>query len=96
MTKTGAKYHKETCRYAKTGWAAKLTDAKKRGLTAYLVCKPSTTENKSATNAPIKSNTRETKPTQNTSSQCTAITKADSRCSRKAATGSKFCWQHGD
>ncbi|MBN7817788.1 hypothetical protein [Algoriphagus pacificus] len=94
ITKTGAKFHKETCRYAKTGWAATLTEAKKRGLTACLVCKPSATENKSTTPTPAKSNTLETKTTQNTSSQCIATTKAGSRCSRKAASGSKYCWQH--
>ena len=42
VTKTGAKYHKESCRYAKTGWAATLAEAKKRGLTACLVCQKST------------------------------------------------------
>lgn len=40
VTKTGAKYHKSTCRYAETGWAATLTEAKEKGLTACLVCKP--------------------------------------------------------
>ncbi|MBN3581948.1 hypothetical protein JYB64_06075 [Algoriphagus aestuarii] len=64
ITKTGAKYHKETCRYAKTGWAAPLTEAKKRGLTPCLVCKPSSTENKTSEPTPIKSNSSEAKPTQ--------------------------------
>ncbi|MBB6328872.1 hypothetical protein FHS59_004531 [Algoriphagus iocasae] len=96
VTKTGAKYHKSTCRYAKTGWPATLTEAKKRGPTTCLVCKPSATENKTTEPTPVKSNTSETKPTQNTSSQCAATTKAGSRCSRKAADDSKYCWQYGD
>lgn len=96
VTKTGKKYHKESCRYAKTGWASSLADAKKRGLTACLVCKLSTTETKATSSNSLKSKTLETKSTQYTSSQCLATTKAGSRCSRKAADGSKYCWQHGD
>lgn len=96
VTKTGKKYHKESCRYAKTGWASSLTDAKKRGLTACLACKPSSTESKTNSSNSLKSNSSETKSTQNTSSQCIAITKAGSRCSRKAASASRYCWQHGD
>lgn len=94
ITKTGKKYHKESCRYAKTGLATTLADAKKKGLTACLVCKPSTTESKTTEPTSIKSNTSETRPTQNTLSQCMATTKAGSRCSRKAASGSRYCWQH--
>lgn len=96
VTKTGKKYHRESCRYAKTGWASSLVEAKKRGLTACLVCKPSTTETKTTSSNSLKSKTPETKSTQNTSFQCIAKTKAGSRCSRNAASGSKFCWQHGD
>lgn len=40
VTKTGAKYHRSSCRYAQTGWEATLTEAKERKLTACLVCKP--------------------------------------------------------
>ncbi|QYH37271.1 hypothetical protein GYM62_09285 [Algoriphagus sp. NBT04N3] len=94
ITKTGKKYHKESCRYAKSGWAAPLADAKKKGLTACLVCKPSTTDSKTTEPTSIKSNTSETRPTQNTLSQCMATTKAGSRYSRKAASGSRYCWQH--
>lgn len=99
ITKTGAKYHKESCRYAKTGWASDLEAAKKRGLTACLVCKPSSIETGEAKPLPLSSGTskvepaKETKPTQ-TSTQCRATTKAGSRCSRKAAAGSSYCWQH--
>ena len=100
ITKTGAKYHKESCRYAKTGWAATLTDAKKIGLTACLVCKPSSAETGEAKPIPLRSEpkkiekSKETKPAPATSTQFMATTKAGSRCSRKSALGSNYCWQH--
>ena len=91
IAKTGAKYHKESCRYAKTGWASTLSEAKKRGLTACLVCKPSSTETGEAKPLPPSSElsriepSKETKPIQTNSSQCKATTKAGPRCSRKSA-----------
>ncbi|WP_157373416.1 hypothetical protein [Algoriphagus terrigena] len=40
VTKTDAKYHRSTCRYAQIGWASSLSDGKDRGLIACLVCEP--------------------------------------------------------
>lgn len=102
VTKTGAKYHRSSCRYAQTGWEATLTEAKERKLTACLVCKPgggssSTPANSSSTETnSLRSTTpSSSKPAATTStSQCRATTKAGSRCSRKAASGSSYCWQH--
>ncbi|WP_192348632.1 hypothetical protein [Algoriphagus sp. Y33] len=100
ITKTGARFHKESCRYAKTGWASDLATAKKKGLTACLVCKPSSTETREAKPIPLRSEpkkvepSKETKPTQTASSQCRATTKAGARCSRKSAAGNSYCWQH--
>lgn len=37
---------------------------------------------------------RNTKPTYSTGTQCTATTKAGSRCKRKSEAGSSTCWQH--
>ncbi|MCE7057251.1 hypothetical protein LZF95_21400 [Algoriphagus sp. AGSA1] len=102
ITKTGARFHKESCRYSKTGWASDLATAKKKGLTACLVCKPSSTETGEAKLIPLTSepkkieSSKETKPAQATSSQCRATTKAGARCSRKSATGISYCWQHGN
>ncbi|WP_339700894.1 hypothetical protein [Algoriphagus aquimarinus] len=102
ITKTGAKYHKESCRYSKTGWASDLAAAKKRGLTGCLVCKPSSTETVEAKPIPLSAGSsktepsKEAKPAQATSSQCKATTKAGVRCSRKSATGSSYCWQHDE
>jgi hypothetical protein len=102
VTKTGAKYHRSTCRYAQTGWEATLTEAKDRGLTACLVCKPgggsaSTPASSSSTETNSLRSTTPTasKPAATTnSSQCSATTKAGSRCSRKSSSGSSYCWQH--
>ena len=102
VTKTGARYHRSTCRYAQTGWAETLTEAKDRGLTACLVCKPGggsavtpVSSSSTETNS-LRSTTPSTsKPAATTSStQCSATTKAGSRCSRRASAGSSYCWQH--
>lgn len=102
VTKTGGKYHKESCRYSKTGWSSGLAAAKKKGLTACLVCKPSSTETGESKPLPLSSGSSKTEPTKETksiqtySSQCRATTKAGIRCSRKSADGSSYCWQHRD
>lgn len=102
VTKTGAKYHRSSCRFAQTGWEVTLTEAKERKQTAYLVCKPGggststpASSSSSETNS-LRSTTPSTsKPAATTSSsQCRATTKAGSRCSRKASSGSSYCWQH--
>lgn len=102
ITKTGAKYHKSSCRYAETGWESTLSDAKDRGLTACLVCKPGDGSSSTPANSPstVTNSLRSTTPSSSkpaattSSSQCSATTKAGSRCSRKAASGSSYCWQH--
>jgi hypothetical protein len=92
-------YDKESCRYAKTGWASDLAVAKKKGLTTCLVCKPSSIETGEAKPIPLSSESsktepsKETKPTQASSSQCKATTKVGARCLRKSAEGISYCWQ---
>jgi hypothetical protein len=103
ITKTGAKYHKSSCRYAQTGWAATLTEAKDKGLTACLVCKPGGGEASTSSSPSSGSNANALKSTTpstsapkspTTTGQCKATTKAGSRCSRNASAGSSYCWQH--
>jgi hypothetical protein len=102
ITKTGAKFHRATCRYAETGWEATLTEAKDRGLTPCLVCKPgggsaTTPASSSSTETnSLRSTTPSTSEPASTtsSSQCSATTKAGARCSRKVVAGSRYCWQH--
>ena len=98
ITKTGAKYHKSSCRYAQTGWAATLTEAKEKGLTACLICKPgggeTSTSSSPGSNAyALRSSTPSNSAPNSTitSGQCKATTKAGSRCSRKASAGSSYC-----
>lgn len=81
VTKTGTKYHQSSCGYlSKSSIKKEMKDAKKEGYTACSRCKGgvATTTKSKAT----------------TSSQCTATTKAGSRCKRKSASGSSKCWQH--
>lgn len=40
ITKSGTKYHRATCRYAKTGWEVPISEAKAKGLGPCSVCKP--------------------------------------------------------
>lgn len=90
-TKTGKKYHTKTCHYASaSGTAVALEDAKKLGLTACSVCKPTTTVNSaSKTTTPTR-----TSPT-STSRQCRGKTKAGARCKRITKSASGYCYQHG-
>lgn len=92
VTKTGAKYHKSSYRYAETGRVATLTEAKEKGLTACLVCKlgggsATTPANSSYTETnSLRSTPSTSKPAATiSSSHCKATTKAGSRCSRKAS-----------
>ena len=66
VTKTEAKYHKESCRYSKTGWASDLATAKKRGLTACLVCKHSITETSEAKPIPMLAEPKKVEPSKET------------------------------
>lgn len=40
ITRTGTKYHRASCQYAKTGTATTLDEAKAKGLTPCSKCKP--------------------------------------------------------
>jgi hypothetical protein len=99
ITKTGAKYHKESCGYSKTGWASDLAAYKKKGLTSCLMYKPFSSESGNTKPIALSSETKkvepvkETKPTQ-TYGQCTASIKAESRCLRKSAAESSYFWQY--
>jgi hypothetical protein len=100
ITKTGAKYHSEGCRYlSKSKIAIDLSDAISRGYGACSVCKPVTKVSSSAT-----PNTNITKPevktpikqtTNSVSVQCSATTKAGARCKRMTKSSNGRCWQHG-
>ncbi|MEG3657309.1 hypothetical protein V5097_07840 [Arenibacter palladensis] len=96
-TKTGEKYHKETCHYLKNS-QIKIDVAKalERGYTACKVCKPSvkqTTQINSTNSVTSPGHTVKSKPTTN-SKQCTGKTKAGSRCKRITKNSNGRCYQH--
>jgi hypothetical protein len=79
VTDTGTKYHKSGCRYLnKSKHTKTLTKAIKDDYTACSKC-----YGKKAVPKTTKS-----------VSQCMAATKAGTRCKRKPAEGSAYCWQH--
>lgn len=102
ITKTGAKYHNDGCRYlSQSKISIDLSAAISKGYGPCSVCKPPTqassaSTNKAATTTPEKTEVKkQINPLTNTANQqCAAITKAGTRCSRKAEVGSIYCWQH--
>ncbi|MBX2969856.1 MAG: hypothetical protein KF803_10840 [Cyclobacteriaceae bacterium] len=85
ITNTGEKYHKQTCKYlSKSSISIELTKAKENGYTACSVCKPGGT---TTTTQPVKQNA-------SVSRQCSAMTKAGSRCKGVTTNASGRCYQH--
>lgn len=86
ITNTGAKYHKEGCRYlSKSKVAINLSDAISQGYGACKVCKPPTSSSNSTTEKVKATGVK---------GQCKAITAAGTQCKRSASEGSDYCWQH--
>lgn len=85
VTKSGKKYHTESCKslsHSKIEIA--LDKAIAAGYTACSVCKP----------AGASTKTQTTLIRQSSSTQCTALTKAGSRCKRMTNNGNGRCYQH--
>lgn len=96
VTKTGTKYHKVTCKYlSKSSIAISLTDAVSQGYTACSVCKPSSTYTTTTTTKTNTTTTGTTTKKQTQSEQCSATTKAGTRCKRMTLSPNGKCWQHG-
>lgn len=104
ITKTGTKYHSEGCRYlSKSKIAIDLADAIAKGCEACSVCKPSskisssTTPNTKSTKTEVEKPTNQSTNTssQSASVQCSATTKAGTRCKRLTKSSNGKCWQHG-
>jgi hypothetical protein len=100
ITKTGEKYHTESCRHlSKSAYSISLADAKEKGYTACKVCKPTgkvSTTPKEGTNKSQKPIYQASpKASQSTTSkQCSALTQSGKRCSRMTKDASGKCWQH--
>lgn len=102
ITKTGEKYHTESCRYLKySSFEIDFEEANERGYTACSVCKPGEGDVKNDTVKPaapkpqtsLKANTVQ-KTQSTTTRQCSALTKAGTRCKRTTSEANGKCWQH--
>jgi hypothetical protein len=93
VTRTGAKYHNDGCRYlSRSKISTTIQDAKESGYTACSVCKPSSTVKPSTqkvTSTPAPAPVRKA-----TSTQCTGMTKANKRCLRMTTSANGRCYQH--
>lgn len=103
ITKTGSKYHTANCRYLKySQFPISLKEAKQKGYTPCSVCKPPTANTSSSQSieaAPsvdtVKVGQTIKEPVKNVEArQCTAITKAGTRCKRTTKNANQRCWQH--
>ena len=98
-TKTGEKYHKETCRYLK--YSKKILTIDKAitlGYSACSVCKPTKDNTKasssSASNAITPKAQSKTPSKKAIASQCTGKTKAGNRCKRRTKNTNGRCYHH--
>lgn len=97
VTKTGAKYHTATCRHLSRSKIPMKLGAALDTYGACSVCKPPILAKPAGpTPAGIVSAPASPAPARpaTASRLCAAITKKGTRCSRTAAAGSAYCWQH--
>lgn len=97
VTKTGTKYHKESCHYLRQSkYPISLKDAKGKAYESCKVCKPSTI----ITGEAIQLDSSKSMPVSSpikvaVSKQCSAIAKSTgNRCKRMTKNSSGKCWQH--
>jgi hypothetical protein len=99
ITKTGEKYHSEDCRYLrKSSYAIKLSDAKAKGYTPCSVCNPPQSVCNTptpVTSSPSSGSTTTSSSSSSHSVQCSASTKAGSRCKRMTTSSNGKCSVHG-
>lgn len=98
-TKTGEKYHKESCRYLKYSKKETTIDkAKVLGYSACGVCKPTKENTKESSNAASNAITpkaeNRTPKKKAIATQCTGKTKTGKRCKRKTKNANGRCYQH--
>jgi hypothetical protein len=99
-TRTGSKYHTNTCRYLNRSYQSTVAQARTEGLTACSVCNPVSASTKTSTDI-ILHQTSSKQPSDNLSSttstssvQCSGITKAGARCKRRNTNMNGRCYQH--
>ena len=97
ITKTGKKYHIESCRYLRSSSIPiSLSEALNRYYDACSVCAPPTKPSIPSQN-PSRPSSPKTEPKespQRKENRCSAITKAGNQCSRTSRSNG-LCWQHG-
>jgi len=97
-SKNSDKYHKQECQWAKRISESNLRtfdsaeEASDAGYQPCKVCKPPTSGKAEV----VKRNqgTVRRGSTISDDGRCQAITKKGTRCSRRAQSGSRYCWQH--
>lgn len=102
ITSTGSKYHRCSCQYLRSSSIEiTLNKALDNGYTACSVCRPSSTASTGhkqplLADTTVHNDNRLSKPVQRAtaSTQCTATTKAGSRCKRMTSESNRRCWQH--
>jgi methylphosphotriester-DNA--protein-cysteine methyltransferase len=98
-SKNSNKFHTENCK-----WAKKISPKNKITFQTYSqaiqagfqpchTCSPSSVNDKATENQRQKYQ-KQNQSQDNGDGQCQAITKKGTRCTRKAVSGSKYCWQH--
>lgn len=99
-TRTGEKYHVQSCRYLKSSFETTVAQAKAEGLTACSVCRPSSGNSTAASSSTYHSNgSNQTSSSSSYSSssgsvQCSGTTKAGARCKRMTTNSNGRCYQH--
>ena len=96
-TKTGTKYHRETCRYLKySKYVVGLKEAKEKGYAPCKVCRPSTTvsDHQKTDSSSFYPQKQQPPIKYTTSRRCMATTKAGARCKRMTKNSNQRCWQH--
>lgn len=98
-TKTGSKYHVQTCHYLKSYIQTTVAEAQAEGLSPCSVCSPSARSSSNSLNAYQNSESGKSLNTYSSSTstesvQCSGTTKAGARCKRKTTSSNGRCYQH--
>lgn len=108
ITKTGSKYHRASCQYLrKSQYPITIKEAVDRGYEPCSVCDPGSPAKTQKASPAVDPNQKKDKsvpdkapenssrvPQEAKSSQCTAITKAGTRCKRMTTNANGKCYQH--
>lgn len=96
VTKTGEKYHIESCQYLRySKIKIDLDQAKERGFTACVnFPKSKTIKSKKTSTSDALTRNKPATTRKVTASQCTGRTKAGKRCKRRTKNANGRCFQH--